>query len=124
MKRFKNCEKLIKIGMSKQDMEKLLTTRSSRNKKYWMERGFNEDESIKMSKSKMPGTFEYFKYFKGINDDNESRRLSEEFHKNSAKTLENFIKKYGNKIGNGKWKIYCDKQSCKNTFEFKHKKYG
>lgn len=40
------------------------------------------------------------------------------------RSLDSFISKYGNKIGQEKFKAYCDKQAYTNTYEYKHKKYG
>lgn len=54
--------------------------------------------------------------------------VSEEYQKLQSSltgvTLKNLIRKYGEKVGSDKWKVYCDKQSKKNTFEFKKEKYG
>lgn len=41
-----------------------------------------------------------------------------------AMTLENMIKKYGEELGNKKWKNYCEQQSYTNKFEYKNKRYG
>lgn len=39
-------------------------------------------------------------------------------------TKEKMIKKYGANEGEQRWKVYCDKQSITNSFEYKHEKYG
>lgn len=39
-------------------------------------------------------------------------------------TLENMKLAYGEEEGNKRWKVYCDKQAEKNTYEFKKEKYG
>jgi hypothetical protein len=44
--------------------------------------------------------------------------------KSTAVTLENFIKKYGENLGQEKWTNYREKQAYSNTFEYKKKKYG
>lgn len=41
-----------------------------------------------------------------------------------AVTKQNMIKKYGIKDGIKRWNIYCEKQRKKNTFDYKHEKYG
>lgn len=43
---------------------------------------------------------------------------------NYSITLENLIKKNGEKEGKRKWDQYCEKQSVTNTFEYKKEKYG
>lgn len=45
-------------------------------------------------------------------------------NKSKAITLENCILKYGEEKGKDIFLSYCNKQSNKNTFESKHKKYG
>ena len=40
-----------------------------------------------------------------------------------AITEDNLVKKWGEEIGKKKWKLYCDKQSLTNTFEYKKEKY-
>lgn len=50
--------------------------------------------------------------------------ISNEWKKQNSRTLENFIRKYGEEIGKLKWKHYCDKQSETNTFEYKKAKYN
>jgi hypothetical protein len=53
------------------------------------------------------------------------REVSLEWAKKSyAITEENLIKKYGEVIGKKRWGDYCNKQSVKNTFEYKKNKYG
>lgn len=42
----------------------------------------------------------------------------------SGVSLEKLIIKYGNDIGTEKFNLYCEKQSTKNTYEFKKEKYG
>ena len=45
--------------------------------------------------------------------------------RDSLKWTENVaIKRYGEVEGKKRWNEYCSKQAEKNTFEFKHKKYG
>lgn len=39
-------------------------------------------------------------------------------------TLENMIKKYGEREGINKWNLYKQKQSYSNSFEYKQQKYG
>lgn len=41
-----------------------------------------------------------------------------------ARTLQSFIRKYGENEGNKRWNNYCNKQRYTNTFEYKHSKYG
>lgn len=41
-----------------------------------------------------------------------------------AVTLQNMIKRHGEQEGTLRFRSYCDKQSVKNTFEFKKEKYG
>ena len=50
--------------------------------------------------------------------------IYKESRKKYAMTLEHMIEKYGEEIGNQKWKEYCEKQSVTNTFEYKRDVYG
>lgn len=43
---------------------------------------------------------------------------------NYSITLETLQSKYGNELGEIKWKSYCDKQAKSNTLEYKKEKYG
>jgi len=47
------------------------------------------------------------------------KRLSDK-----ATTLKSMIRRYGVDIGTARFNEYCEKQRIKNTFEFKHDKYG
>lgn len=38
--------------------------------------------------------------------------------------LQKYIIRFGEEVGREKWKVYCEKMSYKNTFEYKNKKYG
>ena len=40
------------------------------------------------------------------------------------RSLESFIKKYGDDEGKKRWDVYLEKQRITNTFEYKHEKYG
>lgn len=95
----------------------------SRNKLYWINKGFSEEESDTLARSRMPGTFEYFNIFKGYSED-ESRELCKNWKSKSAITLENMILKYGVDEGNKRWNSYREKQALTNTFEYKRDKYG
>lgn len=62
----------------------------------------------------------YTKYaFKIPNDvyDRENNKLN-------ARTLENFVAKYGEEEGKKRWDSYVNKCSVTNTFEYKQEKYG
>ena len=48
----------------------------------------------------------------------------EKSRKKYAMTLDHMIEKYGEEIGNKRWKEYCEKQALTNTFEYKQKVYG
>lgn len=124
MRKLQNCEKLTELGMTDEEIKPLLKTKSSRNVKYWIERGYTEPESIIKARSKMPGTLEYFMFFKGIKNEKLAKKMADDFNAAKAKTLVNFIKKYGETEGNKRWEIYRNKQSKKNTFEHKKEKFG
>lgn len=121
--KLKYCEKLIDGGLTKFEIIPLLKTRSSRNKNYWIERGYSEDEAKKMANSRCPGTIEYYTIFKNKSLE-QAKVLSSEYQKNKSNTEENFIKKYGLKLGKEKWNSYCEKHKIKNTFEYKNEKFG
>ena len=99
--------------------------KSARNKQYWIEKGYAEPEAIKMARSRMPGTAEYFLYFKKTaTTDAEAQQMMDNWGKNRANTLENLSRKYGADEGASRYKIYCDKQAYSNTLEYMIKKYG
>lgn len=97
---------------------------SARNKQYWIDKGYSEPESITLARSRSPGTIEYFNIFKKLSMD-ESIKLSEEWVKRRAVTLENMINRHGLELGHLKWNAYCDRQAyagCK--LEYFIEKYG
>lgn len=98
-------------------------TRSSRNKNYWIERGYNIEDAERMAKSRMPGTFEYYTIFKKLSDE-EATKLVKEFKENKKYTKDNLIKKYGEVNGIERWESYCEKQRISNTFDYKREKHG
>lgn len=94
-----------------------------RNKIYWMCRGFDQNKSKILANSRLKGQYEYYRLF--------LRQSREDSIKNAIKatsekgiTKENLIKKYGEEEGEKRYQIYCHKQSIKNTFEYKQKKFG
>lgn len=120
----KNCEKLIADGLSDKDIKKRLKTRSSRNKNYWIERGYSLEESTTMANSRCPGTYEYYKIYKGYTDEDKILLMVEDFQKSRAITLDNLIRKYGEVDGKTRWDSYRKKQSNSNSYEYKKEKYG
>lgn len=64
-------------------------------------------------------TFEYKSKQYGI-----TKEEFDEFNKSRAVTLENFIKKYGEKTGKLKWKKYIEKQKETKSLDYMIKKYG
>lgn len=54
----------------------------------------------------------------------DAEMVSEETRKSTAVSLENMIKKYGETLGNIKFKEYCERQSKSNSFEYKNEKHG
>lgn len=56
--------------------------------------------------------------------ENVTKKIIEEISSSKAVTLENLIKKYGQEIGEKKYKIYCEKQAFSNSLDYKKEKYG
>ena len=108
------CEKLIENGLITEQIIPLLKTMSSRNKNYWIERGYDYIDAQKMANSRMPGTIEYYTIYKNVPLD-DAKFLVEKYKTEIANTKEKFIKKYGNVIGGEKWSVYCEKQRVKNN---------
>lgn len=98
--------------------------KSARSVQYWIDKGYNLEDAKFEAKKRMPGSFEYFKYFKGISDDLKALEAVKEYKDQRAVTLNNMIRRYGDVIGNQKWQSYINKQAETNTFEYKQKKYG
>jgi len=121
--KLKYCELLINRGFTYDEIVSRLKTQSSRNKNYWLERGYDDVQSVQLSKSRQPGTLEYYTIFKNKPLD-EAKYLVEKYQSDKAITKLNFVKKYGDVIGIKKWESYCEKHRIKNTFEYKQKKLG
>lgn len=121
--KLKYCEKLIARGLSHDQIIPLLKTTSSRNKNYWIERGYNDIEAQKMANSRMPGTIEYYTLYKNMSPD-DAKSLVKKYQDTRANTKENFIRKYGELDGIARWTSYCEKHKIKNTFKYKNKKFG
>lgn len=96
---------------------------SARNKQYWINKGYTESDAMTMARSRMPGTYEYFKIFKKLPED-ESIIQSKQWQDARKSTLENFIKRYGEDIGRARWEHYRYLQAKTNTYEYKKEKYG
>lgn len=96
---------------------------SARNKQYWINRGYTEEDAIKEARTRMPGTFEYFRYYKMLNEE-EALNANVEWRKNHKSTLENFILRHGKEEGEKKWNDYRMKQAETNSLEYKKEKYG
>ena len=105
-------------------MSNIKGSKSARNFKTWLEKGYSEADAKFESRKRMPGTFEYYRYFKNIQSDEEAKKLADEWNKNRAVTLSNLIKKYGAVDVKHRWEQYCKKQAETNTFEYKKRKYG
>lgn len=100
-----------------------MKTRSARKIEYWLERGFSQKEAEHLRLTRIPGTFEYFKFFKKLSDE-ESHLKVEEFKNNKIISLDNMIKRYGKETGSKKFEEYKLKQAYSNTYEYKKNKYG
>lgn len=96
---------------------------SSRNKEYWIKKGYSEIDADMMARSRMPGTIEYYAIFKKLSY-NDAVIKAEEFLQNRIHTEKNMIKRYGKIEGIRRWEEYRKKQSTSNLFEYKHEKYG
>lgn len=96
---------------------------SARNKQYWLDRGYSEEDAILEAKKRTPFLYEYFRYFKNMTDE-ESKEAVLNSKNLKAITKENMIKKYGEEEGLKKWEIYRYKQSYSNTLPYFIEKYG
>ena len=119
----KHTELLEKMGLSESEIRSRLITRGSRNKSYWLERGYSEEESIKYSRSRMPGTIEYYTIYKNYSQI-DAENLHKKWNEEKAITLVNLIKKYGESDGTKKWESYRKRQAYTNTLEYFIEKYG
>jgi len=102
------------------------TTRiSARNKNYWLEKGYSDEESTTLARSRMPGTPEYFLLFKNTaKTQEEAEKMSIDWSSRKALTLENMTRKYGPVDGPIRFQSYCDKQAYSNTLKYMVEKYG
>lgn len=96
---------------------------SARSKQYWINKGYSEDDAVRYARSRMPGTYEYYRYFKKLSheESNKSVTLWRETHKC---TKELFIKRHGEYVGVQKWNEYVKQQALTNTAQYKKEKYG
>lgn len=97
--------------------------KSSRNKQFWLDKGYNEEDAIKEARTRMPGTYEYYRFFKNFDEDT-ANRLYNEWKENKKVTLENMIRRYGEVEGQSRWDSYRSRQAYTNSFEYKNKEYG
>jgi len=128
---------------------------SKKNKWYWvLKENKSLYDAILLSKSEIPGTYEYFcynknskykeiitknqwheKYNKNKNTNTKENYIKrygnilgkqkwDEYRNKIAATLKNFIKRHGDILGKQKWDEYRNKQAKSNTFEYKKAKYG
>lgn len=95
----------------------------SRNKNHWLDKGYNEEDSIKMARSRMPGTIEYFHLFKGLEYD-EAVLKSKEWYSKNKNTLYQFQQRHGDELGLIKFNEYRSKQAYSNSYAYKQQKYG
>mgnify|MGYP002128712951 FL=1 len=88
-----------------------------------MNKGLDEQEAIKMARSRMPGTYEYFRIFKCMSDQ-QSKIEVKNFQDARKNTLDNFIKRHGDELGRKRFDEYRQKQAYSNSFEYKSKHKG
>lgn len=95
-----------------------------RTKEYWLIRGYSEENAIIEYRKRLPGTYEYFKYFKNITPDEKCYELEKEFWSKKACTLKNMKARYGEELGQKRFDEYREKQAYSNTLEYMINKYG
>lgn len=99
--------------------------KSARNKQYWIEKGYSEEEAIKMAKSRTPGLPEYFLLFKKTATTvEEAEKMSSDWFLSKAITLKNLTEKFGDEEGKRRFDEYRAKQAYSNTLEYMIEKYG
>lgn len=96
---------------------------SARSIEYWQLRGFSDKESEVLSNSRMPGTYEYYRMMKNMNQEMAIETYMN-YWESKPVTLKNLINRWGEEKGKEKWEKYRKIQSEKNTFEYKKTKYG
>lgn len=96
---------------------------SKRSKQYWVNNGYTLEQATFEANKRMPGTYEYYRYFKELSHEESEQRVSE-FAANRKVTLENMIKRYGEIEGIKRWDSYRNKQAKSNLFEYKKEKFG
>ena len=108
-----------KVGTEKSDENnaKKANTQESMVKKYGDKEG-NIKWKNYCEKQAFSNTFEYKREKHGM-----SREEFDEFNSSRSSTLDNFIKRHGEKDGSMRWKEYCDRQAYTNTKEYLGERY-
>lgn len=96
---------------------------SCRNIQFWLEKGHSLEESEHLIKTRTPGSYEYFRFYKNLPEE-EAHLKVKEYRKRIAVTLDNMIWRYGEEDGRRRWDSYRNKQAVTNSFEYKRDKYG
>ena len=98
--------------------EKYAMTKEHMIEKYGEAIGLEKWENY-CKKQAETNTFEYKQQKYGM-----TKEEFDEYNSNRACTLENFVKRHGNKEGKRKWQEYCDRQSYTKSKEYILEKYG
>jgi len=98
--------------------------KSKRNYLTWMELGYSESDARFEARKRMPGTYEYFHFFKEYPEEESKKLVKEWKEKNLKRSKKNYIEKFGKTEGMKKWNNYKNKQAYSNTYEYKKQKYG
>jgi hypothetical protein len=124
--KFSEVKLLLNNGIKREQIKKLKLNRQlmSRNPIYWILKGRDLEQAQFESNKRTPGKFEYFRYYKNYSTDEDALEAMNKYNNENSVTKENMIRNHGEIIGLQKWNDYCQKQSVKNTFEFKKDKYG
>lgn len=112
--KFSEIKNIIKSGIDKKQIKRLKKMKrlTPRNPIYWLHfHNMTLENAIFSAKRVTPGTFEYFKYYKNILNDEDARTAMNKYNKDRACTKENFIQRHGEIEGLKKWEAYCQRQS-------------
>lgn len=125
--KYSEIKKLINAGISRSEIKRLgkLKRLTPRNPIYWIHfQNMSIEDAIFNAKKVTPGTLEYFKYYKGIQNIDEAISVMNNYNKSRAVTKDNLIKRHGVILGTSKWESYCMRQAETNKYEYKSTKYG
>ena len=101
-------------GYSEDETTKILARKRPQSKHHWLNKGYSEDEAIYKARSNNASTLEYYQERKY---ENAEKSRSDFIKQHNSNTLENFKEKYGNELGEEKYFKWKSDSAENNKFK-------